>query len=145
MTNNLLVEVNCLSLGRAPGQTAQSPHYVFTYRVRFENLGDRSIGLLGRHLIFQDAKSELPPLVVPKNSPGVVGLFPVLAPGTSFIYTSGTDFVSSRGFLKGSYQMAFVNEKNVIAEDFDAVIAPLAFRHQGTHRSTNKSRTSPTS
>lgn len=143
VTNNLLVEVNCSSLGRAPG--GPSPRYVFTYRVRFENLGDRPVGLLGRHLVFQDVtNNELPPLVVPRNSPGVVGLSPVLAPGTSFIYASGTDFASGLGLLNGSYQMAFVNDKDVAGEGFDAVIAPLVFKNDRSNRkllTTPKSQT----
>ena len=65
---------------------------------------------------------------VPKGSPGVVGLHPILAPGDSFIYASGTSMHSDRGSMHGSIQFS-VGDISQTSESchpvFDAIIGKV--------------------
>jgi ApaG protein len=69
--------------------------------------------LISRHWIIEDGGNDAQEV----RGLGVVGEQPLLKPGDSFEYTSGTAISSPVGSMKGSYQM--------IAEDglrFDASI-----------------------
>lgn len=76
-------------------------HYVWAYRVSIENLGDETVQLLNRHWRITDKLGRLQEV---KGS-GVVGEQPVLNPGDSFEYTSGTPLQTPSGIMAGSYEM----------------------------------------
>lgn len=76
-------------------------HYVWAYRVRIENNGDHTVQLLRRHWKITDAMGRLQEV---KGS-GVVGEQPVLQPGDTYEYTSGTPLPTPSGIMVGSYQM----------------------------------------
>lgn len=79
----------------------QENKYLFSYTVIIENLGDSSAQLKSRHWIITDAngrKSEV-------QGSGVVGETPVIAPKTSYKYTSGTVLETPVGVMEGCYQM----------------------------------------
>lgn len=76
-------------------------HYVWAYRVRIENNGSEAVQLLRRHWRITDALGRLQEV----SGAGVVGEQPVLQPGDSFEYTSGTPLPTSSGIMVGSYQM----------------------------------------
>jgi len=76
-------------------------HYVWAYRVRIENHGGEPVQLLRRHWRITDAMGRVQEV---KGS-GVVGEQPVLQPGASYEYTSGTPLATPSGFMVGSYQM----------------------------------------
>lgn len=52
------------------------------------------------------------------EGPGVVGEQPILEPGDTFEYTSGTPLETPSGFMQGAYIMAELTS----GEEFDAVI-----------------------
>jgi len=87
----------------APGRSnpAQSKWF-FLYTIRVTNEGKETVQLLSRHWIITDALGE----VMEVKGPGVVGKQPVLEPGQSFEYTSGTELTTPFGSMKGTYQMA---------------------------------------
>ena len=90
--------------------------YAFAYTVTIENNGQLSAQLLARHWIITDGDGQVQEV----RGAGVVGEQPLLAPGESHVYSSGTLMNTSVGFMQGSYQM--------IAEDghaFDAPITPF--------------------
>lgn len=87
--------------------------YVFAYTITIRNAGSVSAQLISRHWIITDAQG----LVQEVRGPGVVGAQPVLRPGQSHEYSSGTAIATQVGTMRGSYQM--------VAEDgvrFDADI-----------------------
>lgn len=75
--------------------------FVWAYRVRIENLGRTTVQLRSRHWRITDANGRLQEV----RGAGVVGEQPVLKPGESFEYTSGTPLGTPSGFMVGSYQM----------------------------------------
>lgn len=88
-------------------------HYVFAYTITIANTGMVAAQLISRHWIIEDGGNDTQEV----RGLGVVGEQPLLKPGDSFEYTSGTAISSPVGSMKGSYQM--------IAEDglrFDASI-----------------------
>jgi ApaG protein len=88
-------------------------HYVFAYTITIRNAGSVTAQLISRHWIITDAQG----LVQEVRGPGVVGAQPVLRPGQSHEYSSGTAIATQVGTMRGSYQM--------VAEDgtrFDAEI-----------------------
>ncbi len=87
--------------------------YVFAYTIRITNLGTVAARLVSRHWIIIDADQRVQEV----KGVGVVGQQPLLKPGESFEYTSGTSLATAVGTMRGSYQM--------LAEDgrsFDATI-----------------------
>jgi ApaG protein len=91
-------------------------HYVFAYTITVTNTGSIAAQLVSRHWIITDAEHRVQEV----KGQGVVGKQPVLKPGESFEYTSGTSIPTAVGTMRGSYRM--------VAEDglaFDVPIAPF--------------------
>lgn len=78
--------------------------YVFAYTITLTNEGDRAVQLLSRHWIITDANNHVQEV----KGKGVVGEQPVIEPGQSFEYTSGTVLATQVGTMAGSYQMQVV-------------------------------------
>ncbi len=76
--------------------------YVFTYTITIRNVGNVTAQLISRHWIITDSRG----LVQEVRGLGVVGAQPVLRPGESHEYTSGTAITTPVGTMRGSYQMA---------------------------------------
>ncbi|KZD07921.1 Co2+/Mg2+ efflux protein ApaG [Oceanibaculum pacificum] len=76
-------------------------HYVWAYQVRIENQGNRTVQLRRRHWRITDARGRTQEV----RGDGVVGEQPVLRPGESFEYTSGTPLPTPSGIMVGSYTM----------------------------------------
>ncbi|MGH6948253.1 MAG: Co2+/Mg2+ efflux protein ApaG [Kiloniellales bacterium] len=76
-------------------------HFVWAYQVKIENLGGETVQLINRHWRITDGVGRLQDV----RGPGVVGEQPVLAPGESFEYTSGTPLPTPSGIMVGSYEM----------------------------------------
>lgn len=84
-----------------PGHSdPMEPRYVFVYRIRIENTGDRTAQLLWRHWDIHD--------IVAGDSQvageGVVGEQPVLAPGDSHEYESFCVLRGPAGHMEGWYE-----------------------------------------
>jgi ApaG protein len=75
--------------------------YVFAYTITLRNTGSVAAQLISRHWIITDAKG----LVQEVRGLGVVGEQPLLQPGQSYEYTSGTSIATAVGTMKGAYQM----------------------------------------
>jgi ApaG protein len=89
-------------------------HYVWAYRVAIENRGSETVQLLRRTWRITDALGRTQEV----HGAGVVGEQPVLEPGESFEYTSGTPLPTPSGFMRGLYHMVVT----ATGEAFDAVI-----------------------
>jgi ApaG protein len=75
--------------------------YLWAYHVRIENNGADTVQLLTRHWRITDSVGNTQEV----RGDGVVGEQPVLRPGESFEYTSGTPLPTPSGIMAGSYQM----------------------------------------
>jgi ApaG protein len=75
--------------------------YVFAYTVTIRNVGSVAAQLISRHWIITDSQG----LVQEVRGLGVVGAQPLLQPGESFEYTSGTSISTPVGTMRGTYQM----------------------------------------
>lgn len=81
--------------------TPEERHYVWAYRVRIENRGGETVRLLGRHWRITDSSGNIQEV----RGDGVVGEQPLLKPGESFEYTSGTPLPTPSGIMVGAYSM----------------------------------------
>ena len=75
--------------------------FVFSYTITIVNNGTVSAKLVSRHWIITDANHHVQEV----RGQGVVGEQPLLKPGQSFEYTSGTVLATQVGTMRGSYQM----------------------------------------
>jgi ApaG protein len=85
-----------------PEQSDESGgRYVFAYTITIRNGGRLAAQLISRHWIITDSQG----LVQEVRGLGVVGTQPLLQPGESFEYTSGTSIATPVGTMRGTYQM----------------------------------------
>lgn len=100
-------------------------HYVFAYQVTIENQGGHVVQLRNRHWKITDALGRTQEV----HGAGVIGEQPVLNPGESFEYTSGTPLPTASGIMVGRYEMVTTE-----GEAFDVAIpafsldSPFAMR-----------------
>ena len=80
----------------------QEDHYVWAYQVNIRNTSSNTIKLNHRNWVIIDANGKIMNI----QGEGVVGEFPILHPGESFEYTSGTPLKTSNGFMQGFYLMS---------------------------------------
>jgi len=92
-------------------------HYLFAYQVRIENMGADTVQLRNRYWRITDANGRTQEV----RGAGVVGEQPILGPGESFEYTSGTPLTTESGFMVGSYEMVTKD-----GEHFDAAVPPFS-------------------
>jgi ApaG protein len=97
--------------------------FAFAYTVTVSNNGQVPAKLLSRHWIITNGDGRVQEV----RGAGVVGQQPLIEPGHSHTYSSGTVMSSRVGTMQGSYQM--------LAEDgkrFEATIAPFRLAVPGS-------------
>jgi len=87
--------------------------YMFAYTITITNTGNVTAQLIARHWIIDDARGHTEQV----KGLGVVGEQPLLRPGQSFQYTSGTRLNTPSGSMRGSYFC--------VAEDGERFEAPV--------------------
>lgn len=97
--------------------------YVHAYHVSITNEGSESAQLLNRHWLIIDGNEEVQEV----QGEGVIGQQPVLKPGETYKYTSGTIIKTEVGCMHGSYEM--LSESG---EHFLANIPPFTLATPGT-------------
>jgi ApaG protein len=101
-------------------QSAPEDHlYAFAYTVTITNTGEVPAQLISRHWIIEDANGRSDEV----KGLGVVGNQPLLRPGESFQYTSGTRLHAPSGQMRGSFFC--------VAEDgerFECDVVPFALQ-----------------
>lgn len=99
MTDGILVQVTPAYL------TEQSDpsegRFVWAYQVRLINQGPQTVQLLTRRWRITDAMGRVHEVI----GDGVVGDKPVLRPGDTYEYSSGTPLGTSSGFMAGIFQL----------------------------------------
>jgi ApaG protein len=81
--------------------------YVFSYTIQITNTGKVAAQLISRHWVITDANNKVQEV----RGLGVVGDQPLLEPGASYEYTSGTMLNTPVGTMHGSYQFTAVDGK----------------------------------
>ena len=89
------VETHYLSDQSAPDENV----YAFAYTITITNTGEVAAQLIARHWIIDNALGETEEV----KGLGVVGHQPLLRPGESFQYTSGTRLSTQSGSMRGNY------------------------------------------
>lgn len=79
----------------------ETDRHVFSYTITISNKGNVASQLISRHWIITSGDGNIHEV----RGLGVVGEQPLIKPGDSFEYTSGTAISSLAGTMKGSYQM----------------------------------------
>ncbi|WP_262692373.1 Co2+/Mg2+ efflux protein ApaG [Kordiimonas aestuarii] len=79
----------------------EAQQFVWAYRIRITNEAGQPVQLLNRHWMITDANGGLQEV----KGVGVIGEQPVIRPGDTYIYTSGTPLSTPSGFMRGSYEM----------------------------------------
>jgi ApaG protein len=74
-------------------------HWVYVYRIRMRNEGERRAKLRSRHWIILDADNQRHDV----RGPGVVGRYPDLGPGESHEYFSSCPLGTPWGTMEGSF------------------------------------------
>ena len=99
--------------------------YVWAYRITIRNEGREAVQLLERTWLITDARGQTQRV----HGPGVIGQQPLLEPGESFEYTSGTPLETPSGFMTGTYHMV----ASASGEAFDVAIPNFSLDspHQG--------------
>ncbi len=95
------IRVSVRSFYLADQSRPEESHYVWAYRVRIDNTGTDTVQLLARSWVITDGRGRVQRV----HGQGVIGQQPLLDPGESFEYTSGTPLETSSGFMTGTYHM----------------------------------------
>ena len=93
--------------------------YVFSYTITIANTGQMAAQLISRHWMITDAHDKTQEV----RGLGVVGEQPLLKPGDSFEYTSGTAIATPVGAMKGRYQMVAEDGSQFEAEIPEFILA----------------------
>lgn len=93
--------------------------YVFTYTITIKNVGDIGAQLVSRHWIITDSNNDVQEV----RGLGVIGKQPLLQPGESFEYTSGSVLSTPIGTMKGTYQMVAEDGTHFSADIPEFVLA----------------------
>jgi len=121
-TRNIRVSVRSFFL--ADQSRPEEGRFMWAYRIRIDNLGREPVQLLRRTWNITDAHGRLQTV----RGDGVIGQQPVLEPGESFEYTSGTPLETPSGFMVGVFHMALPDS----GETFD--VAVPAFSLDSPHQ-----------
>jgi ApaG protein len=95
------IEVNAVTQYLAEQSDEAAGRYVFAYTITLRNTGSVAAQLVSRHWLITDAQGRVQEV----RGLGVVGEQPLLEPGKSYQYTSGTAIATAVGTMKGAYQM----------------------------------------
>ena len=108
--------------------TPDQNRFVFGYRIQIDNQGIETVQLLSRHWRITDALGR----TMEVRGAGVVGKQPVLRPGETFEYTSGTPLATPSGIMAGSYEMV-----TRAGEHFEVTIPAFSLDVPGTLTAPN--------
>lgn len=114
----------------AEQSSAEDGVYTFAYFVTIENTGEIAAQVIARHWIIEDASGARQEV----KGLGIVGQQPLIQPGASFSYNSGTRIASPVGSMHGTYFC--------VADDttfFEAEIPVFVLKAEGPEASVGAS------
>ena len=105
MAEAYAIEVGAATKYVADQSDEAAGRYVFAYTITLRNTGTVAAQLISRHWVITDAQGRVQEV----RGLGVVGEQPLLEPGQSYEYTSGTAIATAVGTMKGAYQMLAID------------------------------------
>ena len=115
------VEIWVRSKYRGAGQGGT--HHSWSYTVHMKNAGVDTVQMLTRHWIFTDATGKVSEM----KGPGARGVTPVLRPGESWQYESGSSLATAHGAMHGSFQFETLRSvSGVLPSMFSGRVGRLA-------------------
>ena len=117
--NKYRIEVSPLPQFIPEQSDPENDRYIFAYTITIRNIGEVPAQLVSRHWIITDGNNEIQEV----RGLGVVGKQPLLQPGESFQYTSGSSLTTPIGTMKGTYQMVAEDGTHFEAEIPEFVLA----------------------
>jgi ApaG protein len=99
------VEVVAIGIYLPQQSSPANQQYIYAYKIKIINHGNHTIQLLRRKWIITDGLGGIREV----EGEGVIGQQPVLAPGQSHEYVSGTDMPTPIGSMKGYYLMRYIH------------------------------------
>lgn len=118
-TNKYRIEVQPMPQFIPEQSDPENDRYIFAYTITIKNIGEVPAQLVSRHWIITDGNNEIQEV----RGLGVVGKQPLLQPGESFQYTSGSSLTTAIGTMKGTYQMVAEDGTHFEAEIPEFVLA----------------------
>ncbi len=98
--------------------------FMFAYRITIENNNSYAVKLLRRHWNIFDATGNLREV----EGEGVIGVQPVINPGTKYQYISGCNLKTEMGKMYGTYQMENINNRKVFKVSIPAFEMMVPFK-----------------
>ena len=97
--------------------------FMFAYRITIKNNSTFPVNLISRHWYIFDSNGALREV----EGDGVIGVQPVLNPGTSYQYISGCNLRTEMGKMHGTYLFENLQKKKTFTALIPAfeMIAPL--------------------
>ena len=105
------IRVNVITRFIEQESVAQTVRYVFAYQIEIKNESTDVVQLMAREWNIVDGYGQHSVV----RGEGVVGRKPIIAPGESYKYVSGTHFVTPIGRMSGHYKMKRITDGEQIA------------------------------
>lgn len=99
-------------------------HYMFSYKIRIENLTGNTIQLLSRNWKISDSNGTRREV----EGEGVVGMQPVIEQGASYEYVSACNLKTELGCMRGSYTMRRVIDDSLFAVEIPKFVLEAPFK-----------------
>lgn len=112
MESKYAIEVSAETQYLPDQSDEQAERFVFAYTITIRNVGSLAAQLISRHWYITDAQGQVQEV----RGLGVVGEQPLLQPGESFQYTSGSALATPVGTMRGTYQMTAADGTRFNAE-----------------------------
>lgn len=109
-TRNIKVDVTPYYLSEQ--SEPMESYHVWAYTVQLENIGEETVQLLNRYWHITDANGAVQEV----RGSGVVGEQPVLEPGETYQYTSGTSLDTASGIMNGNYEVTTMDGEEFTIE-----------------------------
>ncbi|GIL74691.1 hypothetical protein Vretimale_2325 [Volvox reticuliferus] len=107
VTQGIKVQVQSFYLPTKSSPSAG--RYMFAYHIVITNeTSDTIVQLRNRHWIIVDGRGKMEEV----RGPGVVGEQPILLPGKSHAYTSGSSLTTPQGTMEGEYTMVVLSPED---------------------------------
>jgi ApaG protein len=103
----------------------------WAYHVTFHNRGKDVVQMLTRHWVFVDAHGKVEEV----KGPGARGDTPIIHPGGTWNYQSGTNLQTATGSMRGSFQMEVLEDRTGSGPaSYSARVARLGLSTDGSQR-----------
>lgn len=110
-TESKQVDIQVATQYLAEESLPQENRFAFAYTITITNSGEEAVRLINRHWIITNGRNRISEV----RGEGVVGKQPLIEPGKSFSYTSGTIMETAVGTMEGSYEMISASGRPFIA------------------------------